>query len=75
MVDILVRLLAGGTALSPDPSTFMSPNKDLSQGITGVPATTPLLSVFPYAPTPIAGYCQQAPNPPAPAGQPTSPPC
>ena len=78
VVDILVRLLAGGTALSPDPkNTFdpPAPNKNLSQGIDGVPLSTPLMSTFPYAPTPIAGYCQQAPNPSKPAGQPTSPPC
>src|SRR3989442_15841732 len=42
VVDVEVRLLAGGTALSPDPAnTFKSPNKDLSHGITGVPAATP----------------------------------
>jgi len=62
VVDIELRLLAGGTPFTP--AFNNSPNKDLSDGVDADDATT--LAAFPYVPAPFDGYTQEAPGHAAP---------
>jgi hypothetical protein len=56
VVDIELRLLAGGTPFTPDFNK--SPNNALTDGVDAT--DKPLLPYFPYVGTPISGYDQPA---------------
>ena len=58
VVDIELRLLAGGTPFTPATNVF--PNNALTDGVDG-PASQPM-GVFPYEATPISGYNQATPS-------------
>jgi hypothetical protein len=62
VVDIELRLLAGGTPFTP---TFnVAPNNALTDGVDA--DDVPLLPAFPYIGTPFDGYSEQAPGHAAP---------
>jgi hypothetical protein len=56
VVDIELRLLAGGTPFTPSFNKF--PNNALTDGVDG--SDVPFLNTFPYVATPISGYDQPA---------------
>ena len=56
VIDIELRLLAGGTPLNPTYNVF--PNNALTDGVDGDDA--PFLGAFPYLGTPYNGYSQNA---------------
>ena len=58
VVDIELRLLAGGTPFTP--ATNVSPNKDLTDGVDG-PSAQPIAQ-FPFEAPPISGYDQTPPT-------------
>lgn len=62
VVDIELRLLAGGTPFTPAFNIF--PNNALTDGVDTDDAAQ--LGAFPYVGTPFDGYSQQVPGPPAP---------
>jgi len=58
VVDIELRLLAGGTPFTP--TTNVAPNNALTDGVDG-PAAPPI-NQFPYEATPLSGYNQATPS-------------
>jgi hypothetical protein len=62
VVDIELRLLAGGTPFTPTFNVF--PNNALTDGVDT--PQTEILPYFPYISTPLDGYSHQVPGPPAP---------
>jgi len=58
VTDTLLRLLTGGTGLSPTPSSNAFPNNALTDGVDADDA--PFLTVFPYVGTPYNGYGARA---------------
>ncbi len=62
VVDIELRLLAGGTPFTP--AFNVSPNNALTDGVDK--PQTPIMARFPYIGTPLDGYSHQVPGPPAP---------
>lgn len=62
VIDIELRLLAGGTPFTP--AFNHAPNNALTDGVDHGDAA--LLNQFPYVGTPFDGYSHQVPGPPAP---------
>lgn len=60
IVDTELRLLVGGTALSPTPSSDQAPNTLLTDGVDA--NDVPLKTSFPYLATPFSGYTQTPPG-------------
>lgn len=60
VVDIELRLLTGGTALSPTPSSNAAPNNALTDGVNANDSTNK--SSFPYVASPYSGYRQTPPG-------------
>lgn len=64
VTDTLLRLLVGGTALTPTPASNAFPNNALTDGVDEDDRAN--LGVFPYVGTPFNGYNQEVPGSSAP---------